>query len=154
MDLPSGILASWEQRFGFLSLTFASINALSMKNPIPDGRTDAKTRVRVFVVMLHMVTFDIFCIAGAHGKMMGGIMGQVVGKVTDEKTGHERRHPLRAIEEDAQNQVEQAKKDGCQGNADREGHDQAGFHLGLNMVDAVEEEEDAFLAEVGGFVVE
>jgi len=37
--------------------------SLEFEKPIPDGRADPEARVRVFVMVLHMVAFDVFGVA-------------------------------------------------------------------------------------------
>ena len=86
--------------------------------------------------------------------MMRGIMGQVVGQVPDHETRGERRYPLRRLEQDGQDQVEQPEENEEARDTDRERHDQAGLHLRLGVVDAVEQEEDALLARTGWLVME
>jgi hypothetical protein len=63
-----------------------SFNSLRTEDPIPERGADAKTGTRILIVMLHMVTFDIFCISRAHREVMRGVMGQVVSQVPDHET--------------------------------------------------------------------
>ena len=62
--------------------------------------------------------------------------------------------PILASGAERQDEIKKPKEYGCQWDADREGHDQARFHLGLGMVDAVEQKEDPFLARCGRVMVE
>ena len=81
-------------------------------------------------------------------------MGQVICQIPDQETRHERRDPLRSLEQNSQDQVEQSEENGYPRDTYREWHDQTGFHLRLGMVDAVEQKEDAFLARAGWLVME
>ncbi len=81
-------------------------------------------------------------------------MGQVVSQVTDQETRHERSHPFRGFEQDRQNKVKQSNKYQRQRDADRKRHHQACLILRLGMMDAVEQEENAFLAWRGRVMVE
>ena len=105
-------------------------------------------------MMLHMVAFDVFGITGAHWKMMLGKMGQIIYQVTRNETRHQRCNPFGRMEQNSQDQVKKPQENSRKWDADREGHHQARLHLGLGMVDAVEQEEDPFLAWCGRVMVE
>lgn len=97
-------------------------------------------------MMLHVVAFDVLEITAAHWKVVRGVMGEVVNEVTDNETGEKRSNPLTRVQENCKYEVEKSIKNCSERNGNNRGHDQARLHLRLCVMDAMEEEYDAFRA--------
>lgn len=68
--------------YGFQATSLLWVNtARRPKHPIPQEGTDAKTRVRISVIMRHMVALDILGISAAHGEMVRSVVRQVISEI-------------------------------------------------------------------------
>ena len=117
---------------------------------IPQWRTDAITRTRCLIVMLHVIAFEPFPDSIAHCEMVSRIMCQIIKKVSDQEATHKGSKQVGDIQSNSQDQVHQPIHDQPHWHADDRRHDQAGLALRLVVMHAVEKINDALLPGIAG----